>query len=167
MDNGPYRTIYLFPEGTFYRAYEWSAWLCCRYINQFKPTRREIKGELCETVVFIGFTITSLGKFLPEEAQMNVGDDKSVSVVLPVSVFQDGSDAESLRLAFNEWKEAVPRAMQRKSSVRDDLKSGSEQQPHRMSEIMLRILAFPVEQKTPIECMNFITEIKQDITKLL
>ena len=31
--------IHLFREGTFYRAYEWSAWLCCRYINEFKPTR--------------------------------------------------------------------------------------------------------------------------------
>ena len=29
-EGGQYSTIYLFPEGTFYRAYEWSAWLCCR-----------------------------------------------------------------------------------------------------------------------------------------
>jgi len=24
------RIVYLFQEGTFYRAYEWSAWLCVR-----------------------------------------------------------------------------------------------------------------------------------------
>lgn len=24
--------IHLFQEGTFYRAYEWSAWLCVRYM---------------------------------------------------------------------------------------------------------------------------------------
>ena len=64
MDDGPYSTIYLFPEGTFYRAYEWSAWLCCRYINQFKPTKREMKDVLGETIVFIGFPVTSLGKAL-------------------------------------------------------------------------------------------------------
>lgn len=57
-EKGTYSTIYLFPEGTFYRAYEWSAWLCCRYINQFKATRRELKGEQGETVVFIGFPVT-------------------------------------------------------------------------------------------------------------
>lgn len=28
------RVINLFQEGTFYRAYEWSAWLCVRYIQQ-------------------------------------------------------------------------------------------------------------------------------------
>ena len=32
------RVINLFQEGTFYRAYEWSAWLCVRYIQQFKAT---------------------------------------------------------------------------------------------------------------------------------
>ena len=25
--------IHLFREGTFYRAYEWSAWLCLRYFR--------------------------------------------------------------------------------------------------------------------------------------
>lgn len=24
------RIVHLFADGTFYRAYEWSAWLCCR-----------------------------------------------------------------------------------------------------------------------------------------
>lgn len=32
--------IHLFQEGSFYRAYEWSAWLCHRFINQFKVTHR-------------------------------------------------------------------------------------------------------------------------------
>lgn len=53
MFNGPYSTIYLFQEGTFFRAYEWSAWLCCRYVNQFKATRREqkISSEVDSTLV--------------------------------------------------------------------------------------------------------------------
>lgn len=25
------RVIHLYQEGTFLRAYEWSAWLCCRF----------------------------------------------------------------------------------------------------------------------------------------
>ena len=166
-EKGTYITIYLFPEGTFYRAYEWSAWLCCRYISQFKATRRELKGEQGETVVFVGFPVTSLGKFLPENAQMVTNEDKTVSITLPVSVFQEGEDAEALRNAFEHWKKSVPLATSRKGTVKEDLKNASDVQPRRMSEIMLRILAFPVEQKTPMECMNFIAEIKQDIAKLL
>lgn len=165
--NASFSTIYLFPEGTFYRAYEWSAWLCCRYVNQFKATRRELKGEKGETVVFIGFPITSLGKFMPEDAQITVNENKSVSIVLPIGAFQDEGDEESLMHNFNDWKESVPLATPRRGSVKEDLKYGVDMQPHRMSEVIFRILAFPVEQKTPIECMNFIAELKQQIASLL
>lgn len=34
-ETGMLRTIYLYQEGTFYRAYEWSAWLC---VQSFKLT---------------------------------------------------------------------------------------------------------------------------------
>lgn len=37
--------IHLFQEGTFYRAYEWSAWLCHRYVKEFKPTHRLLKDS--------------------------------------------------------------------------------------------------------------------------
>lgn len=36
--------VHLYQEGSFYRAYEWSAWLCHRYINQFKVTHRHFKS---------------------------------------------------------------------------------------------------------------------------
>ena len=39
------RMIRLYAEGTFYRAYEWSAWLCVRYIQDFKATKRKFKNE--------------------------------------------------------------------------------------------------------------------------
>ena len=164
---GNYSTIYLFPEGTFYRAYEWSAWLCCRFVSQFKATRRETKGEMRESIVFIGFPITSLNKFLPEDAQMSSNEDKSVNITLPISVFREVEDAEALGDAFGHWKESIPLVVSRKGSVKDDLKNATDAQPHRMSEIMLRILAFPVEQKTPMECMNYIAGVIQDIAKLL
>lgn len=166
LENGPLNVIQLFPEGTFYRAYEWSAWLCCRFINQFKPTRRETKEELGETLVFIGFPITSLGKFLPEDAQMVANEDKSVSVTLAMEMFQ-GSDNTALRQSFKEWKSGIPLFAPRKGSLKEDLKNKQDNQPHRMSEVMLRILAFPVEQKTPMECMAFIADVKQQLALLL
>ena len=169
ISQGPHNTIYLFPEGTFYRAYEWSAWLCCRYMNQFKATRREQKTELTDdaTTVFIGFPITSLAKYLPEEPRVATNDDKSVAITLQPSVFPETESAELLLEDFRNWKNSVPMAQPKKTSLRDDLKGGAEIQPHRLSEVMLRVLAFPVEQKTPMECMAFIAEIKQQLASLL
>ncbi|MCQ2225102.1 MAG: hypothetical protein MJZ14_05175 [Paludibacteraceae bacterium] len=28
--------VFLYKEGSFLRAYEWSAWLCCRFVSDFK-----------------------------------------------------------------------------------------------------------------------------------
>ncbi|MCQ2259272.1 MAG: hypothetical protein MJZ41_14980 [Bacteroidaceae bacterium] len=51
--------INLFQEGSFYRAYEWSAWLCSRFIRDFKVTNKNLKN--IETpVCFVGFPITRL-----------------------------------------------------------------------------------------------------------
>ena len=30
-----YRVVHLFHEGSFLRAYDWSAWLLCRYVHEF------------------------------------------------------------------------------------------------------------------------------------
>lgn len=55
--------IHLFQEGSFYRAYEWSAWLCHRFINQFKVTHRRFKS-IEHSVLFVGFPVASLEKYL-------------------------------------------------------------------------------------------------------
>jgi len=36
--------IHLHREDTFLRAYDWSAWLCCRYLHDFKVNKRQFKG---------------------------------------------------------------------------------------------------------------------------
>ena len=36
IQSGFIRDTHLHREGTFLRAYDWSAWLCCRYLYDFK-----------------------------------------------------------------------------------------------------------------------------------
>ena len=57
--NGDAASVFLHKEGTFYRAYEWSAWLCVRYVQEFKPTRRLMKNS-GESMVFVGFPLSFL-----------------------------------------------------------------------------------------------------------
>ena len=57
--------IYLFREGTFYRAYEWSAWLCQRYFSELKFTHHLLKNG--EDIIFVGFPISSLGRYTPDD----------------------------------------------------------------------------------------------------
>ena len=158
--------IYLFVEGMFYRAYERSAWLSCRYVNEFKATRRDMKNG-GESVVFIGFPVASLSKFVPQGVAVEQGEGSAV-LHLPLENHPELSDTAAAEEAFANWKNSVPMAATaKKGSLRSELKNMPDAEPRRMSEIMLSIMAFPVEQKTPMECMMFVTDLKQNIAKLM
>lgn len=45
-----WRTIFFYKEGAILRAYEWSAWLWCRHINDFNPINRDkqYSRRLCD-----------------------------------------------------------------------------------------------------------------------
>ena len=99
--------VNLFQEGTFYRAYEWSSWLCFRYIRQFKPTHRLIKDSE-DSIVFVGFPVTSLQKYTPQDAEVSFNGDKSVSIRLPQSLLEESGGAETMAEEFANWKRSVP-----------------------------------------------------------
>ena len=40
---GQVRDLHLHREGTFLRAYDWSAWLCCHYLHDFKVNKRAFR----------------------------------------------------------------------------------------------------------------------------
>jgi len=161
------RMVCLYPEGTFYRAYEWSAWLCVRYIQDFKATKRKFKGEDAP-VVFIGFPVACLPKYTPEGAEVTIAEDKSVALLLAGGVFGDTADVTGLTADFENWKQSVPLA---ESSKRDaptvGTGPGGSQRPSRLTDIMHSILAYPIEQKSPLECMLFLADIKRSLADIL
>ena len=158
------RVVRLYAEGTFYRAYEWSAWLCVRYIQDFKATKRKFKNEE-EPVVFVGFPVTSLSKFTPEGSEVTIAEDKSVELLLPAGVFGDTADVGALTTDFANWKQSVALA---ESSKKDaPVAVGSSQRPGRLTDVMHQILAYPIEQKSPLESMQFLADVKKRIADIL
>jgi DNA mismatch repair ATPase MutS len=75
-----WRKIHLFQEGSFYRAYEVSAWLCHKHVSQFRVTHRHVKG-IEQTIAFVGFPLMSLEKRTPEGAQVVSIAEKHVAIV--------------------------------------------------------------------------------------
>lgn len=165
----PFNAVYLYAEGAFYHAYEWSAWLCCRYVKEFKTIRRESKGDETEHVVFIGLPVGNIESYFPANAWNVTYIGKDIVTAVPGELLPEESDFEALRKDFTNWKNSVPKAPSRKNnaSLREAMKNTQSGTPHRMSEIVLSVLSFPVEQKTPMECMAFVTELKQQIAGLL
>lgn len=156
-----YRTIHLIPEGTFYRAYEWSAWLCHRYVSQFKPTHRLLKNTE-DSVVFVGFPMTSLERHTPEGATVAEQEDKTIALILAENVFGE-TTTEQLQTDFANWKKSVPLVKTKEQGAKNQdqkvLKDGS------VEGVVKRILAYPIEQHSPMEAMAFLSEIKQQLSE--
>ncbi len=168
VKTGVYGEIHLHKEGTFLRAYDWSAWLCCRYLHEFKVNKRTFKG-IDEPVAYIGFPETSLAKWMPEGAATEAVDEKHVKMVLPPIMLID--DGQAMESAYGEWKAAIPltemHGGQRKREQGDDVESLFEAPPAAsLTSIMQRVLAYPIESKSPIECMTFLADVKQRLAKL-
>lgn len=159
------RQVHLFQEGTFYRAYERSAWLVITYISPLKPTRRNVKGQ-DESIVFCGFPLTSLSKYTPDGCAAIVQEDKSVTFSLPETLYPQIVSAGAEQERFNNWKQSVPLSESKKDAHKESIIDAARA-PMRLTEIMQQILAFPIEQKTPMEAMLFLSEIKQNLSHIL
>jgi hypothetical protein len=157
--------IHLFREGTFYRAYEWSAWLCLRYFTEMKVTHRLLKSG--EDIVFVGFPLTSFDRYTPQGAVVSPLGDKGIDMTLPADTFAPDVDIESLRTGFEDWKQCHPLTEASKKKVEEE-KALAERNAHpRLTDVMLRILAYPIEQHSPMECMAFLSDIKQQISAII
>ena len=109
------RTLFLYMEGSFYRAYEWSAWLWCRKIRDFTPTHRKVKS-LEQTIIHIGCPVSSFLKHVPEGATHTIDTDGTVALQLPELMFPEGIDVATMEQEFLAWKQGVPVAESKKPS---------------------------------------------------
>ena len=73
------KTITLFGEGGFYRAYNRSAWLACLLMKDFKVTKRHIK-IVDRDIAFVGFPKGSLDTWAKG---MQVKIDDNIVVLTP------------------------------------------------------------------------------------
>ena len=154
-------TIHLFREGSFYRAYEWSAWLAVRHFPEMKVTHRLLKGG--EDIVFVGFPLTSLERYTPGEATVEPVDDKCVDIVLPPAT----EDSESKQADFANWKQAQPLTDASKKKVEERRQEEQRNAHPRLTDIMLDIMAYPIEQHSPMECMAYLSDVKQRLSQIL
>lgn len=166
LQAGVRNELYLWREGTFLRAYDWSAWLACRYLHEFKVNKRQFKG-VDEPVVYIGFPEASLMKWMPDGVTQTVVDEKHLMLKLPELMLSD--DAETIVQNYTEWHDAIPLTEGKERTRRDHGGEAptADAEPATLTAIMQRILAFPIESKSPLESMTFLAEVKQQLAALI
>lgn len=161
------REMYFYKEGSFMRAYEYSAWLWCKYVREFKPTHRRAKS-VDGAIIHIGCPVTSIANNLPDGATSVNCDDGSVVITLPDTMIPDTADLAAIAVEFDQWKQSFPiTEPTKKKSDTEILENAFAVQPATMSGILQQILAFPIENKSMIECVTFLSELKVQLAKII
>ena len=145
--------IILHREGIFYIAYEKSAWLFTVALHCFKVKKVYVKC-VAQDVVSVGFPMAALERYAAG-CKVNEGEGL-VRLSLP-------GDKIPLVDDFEQWKECQQYIASKQSdAVGNDVAESDVP----MSEIIKRIKDFPIECKTPVECMLFLIEIKNSCKTL-
>ena len=134
LSSGIRNELHLYREGTFLRAYDWSAWLACRYLHEFKVNKRQFKG-VDAPVAYIGFPDTSLAKWLPEGVEQSAVDDKHLQLLLPEQMLPD--PLETMQADYERWKESVPLAVNGQKKGNPHRRYVSNRTLHRMRQKIL------------------------------
>jgi len=193
MENSPReeprqkRTVRLVKMGAFLRAYDWSAWLLKRYGSTLNVGLDRSDGA---SHIFVGFPVSSADKFIPEgcESIKDADGVESQWIFAPTRFPPEGSyglldeeydrwRSEALSELESEQSEKKRKKEARRQSVtaegrtvqEDDIPytEGVSASPMRLTDVARQILRFPLESRSPQECVRFIRQIQSELLELL
>ena len=167
--------VYLHKEGNFYRAYDYSAWLIKKFVcteeiqkargdeNMLAVKHHKNKDfEYC----FVGFPLSSLSKYILDYEAIESGEDGMLCVDVDIP---ETDTIDDMVLGCSEWMCSIPIIEDTKSNR--EIKKGNVQASvlgqSGLFSIATMVLSYPLESKTPADNMNFISELKREIIKLL
>lgn len=177
-DASSWNKVILHRDGKFYHAYDWSAWLIkqCVCTEEFQQQRGDEKllqvsrypskhGEYA----MLGFPLDSISKYIPayENAQkMEDSDDMEITVGID---FGD-ADYETLSRMYEEWFANCQ--MKEKKGKSNAAMMHSDGKALALARsgifaILVKVLSYPVEAKTPAENIEFISQLRQEVAALL
>lgn len=145
--------INLYASGNFYHAYNHSAWLACMLMHDFKVNKEWVQAAN-RVKVMVGFPKASLAKWA-NGMTTNISDELC-EVVVPADRLPkiDGYDEWFNSIPLSEGKavdDGSPRDGRRSKPKADDV----------YREIGQRVARYPLETKSPMECMLFVARLRQ------
>lgn len=157
-----YRKIYLFKQGKFLRAYNYSAFL----LDRHSPSDIKTSNVQSKTgkKIFSGFPEGSIEKFIgiegsTREVQNSGSPEETITVTLPDSVLGSNETPASLLSKYDRWADNVPVSQKKKPKP--------ELPPNDILSVVKEIVRYPVEQKSLIENTDFLINVRQRLIKLI
>ena len=175
-DISDWKNIYLYREGTFLRAFNASAWLLATYVYN-DEFRKQVGGKQPLQVqhlmsktngdyIFAGFPVASIDKYV---TMCDKRDENSDVVVLTMCdiiapLFQTAEEYEE---AYAKYLASLPPAKEKKDKPKQQQSFNSEDDGANIMasgglfEILRSIVAYPLEEKTPLETVDEFRRLKR------
>ena len=175
-DISDWKTMYLYREGTFLRAFNASAWLLATFVYN-DEFRKQIGGKQPLQVqhlmsktngdyIFAGFPVASIDKYV---TMCDKRDENSDVVVLTMCdiiapLFQTAEEYEE---AYAKYLASLPPAKEKKDKPKQQQSFNSEDDGANVMasgglfEILRSIVAYPLEEKTPLETVDEFRRLKR------
>lgn len=175
-DISDWKKIYLYREGTFLRAFNASAWLLATYVYN-DEFRKQVGGKQPLQVqhlmsktngdyIFAGFPVASIDKYV---TMCDKRDENSDVVVLTMCdiiapLFQTVEEYEE---AYAKYLASLPPAKDKKDKSKQQQSFNSEDDGANVMasgglfEILRSIVAYPLEEKTPLETVDEFRRLKR------
>lgn len=135
-------SIFLFKEGIFYRCYELSAFRFVNHFKEYKTVKKYVKVADCN-IVYLGF---------PQNALDDLTNGISKNKIFVNENYTELTDFPETT-GFEVWKEQI--------SLTKKIEKNQMANDH--AEIINKIRAYPLVNKTPMETVNFLSEIQKQI----
>ena len=181
-DISDWKKIYLYREGTFLRAFNASAWLLATFVYN-DDFRKQLGGKQPLQVqhlmsktngdyIFAGFPVASIDKYV---TMCDKRDENSDVVVLTMHdiiapLFQTVEEYEE---AYAKYLASLPPAKDKKDKPKQQQSFNSEDDGANVMasgglfEILRSIVAYPLEEKTPLETVDEFRRLKRLALRML
>lgn len=165
--------IRLIKEGDWYRAYDWSAYLCNNYKNEklkdrLKPTH--LKQKNGDETVFVGLQPKSFEKYLPKSVEPKTIENGIIvyDVVNYFSLIPD-FNIKNYEDILKKWMEDIPIKETRGNPNKILNLSNIDDIPFdddgTIQSIIKEILSIPLISINPIDALKYLSIIQRKLVK--
>ncbi len=162
--------IHFYMEGSFWRAYEWSAYLSRMFPSELADDERlrvikKLPKGYDDGYVLVGLQLSSFDKYFPNV----INNDKVFEMldrhlVIHSKEFFTGKDFTDYEKILSDWKSEINASpKEKKNNKKNNINTEKD---YDINTLINDIISYPIESKNLIECVLFLSSLKEVANKI-
>ena len=165
--------IHFYMEGSFWRAYEWSAYLSRIFPSELNDEDRlkvlkKVTKDCENGYVQVGLQLSSFEKYFPSVVgNEEIFEMKNKHIIIHAKQFFVDKNFSEYEDILKEWKNNIKLSPNEKKKSKELNKTeSSEKQMLSVDSLINEIISYPIENKNLVESLQFLSYIRDKFTKI-